>query len=118
MTDDVGTLQTTPMFVSGFPAGEVLDDISDIVSICVDIEHSFMGDFVLEIVCPDGSIMTLHQQGGGGTYLGCPIDNTIDCDDPSTFGEAWTYCFTPEATETWVRKLHRLEPFQQEIMLL
>ena len=103
MTDDVGVLQTTPMFVSGFPAGEILDDISDIVSICVDIEHSFMGDFVLELVCPDGSIMTLHQQGGGGTFLGVPIDNTIDCDDPSTFGEAWTYCFTPEATETWVQ---------------
>lgn len=102
MTDDVGVLQETPMFVSGFPAGEILDEIDDIVSICVDIEHSFMGDFVLALMCPNGNIMTLHQQGGGGTFLGVPIDNNIDCDDPSTFGEAWTYCFTPDATETWV----------------
>ncbi len=104
MSDDVGVLQETPMFVTGFPAGETIDELSDMLSICVDIEHSFMGDFVLEIMCPNGQIMTLHQQGGGGTSLGIPGENPdiIDCDDLSTFGEPWTYCFTPSATQTWV----------------
>lgn len=102
MTDAFGVLQTTPMFVSGFGAGEVIDDLSDIVSICVDIEHSFMGDFVLEVMCPNGNILTLHQQGGGGTYLGVPEDYPIDCDNPATYGEPWHYCFTADATQTWV----------------
>ncbi|MBK9192876.1 MAG: PKD domain-containing protein [Crocinitomicaceae bacterium] len=70
--DDVGVLVTTPLTMTGFNSSEVVDQISDIVSICVDIEHSFMGDFVLQVQCPTGQIMTLHQQGGGGTNLGVP----------------------------------------------
>lgn len=104
MTDDqFGALQPTPMFVSGFAPGETIDELSDILSICLDIEHSFMGDLQLSVQCPNGQIMDLHLfSGGGGTNLGIPVTGTIDCDDPSTYGEAWTYCFTQDAPETWL----------------
>lgn len=106
--DEVGVLNTLPMTMTGFNSSEVIDQVSDIISICVDIEHSFMGDFVLQIQCPTGQIMTLHQQGGGGTNLGIPsytgpsYDNVNEVCLPANFGTPWTYCFTPGATTTWI----------------
>jgi gliding motility-associated-like protein len=101
--DDVGVLSSMPLTMTGFSSSEVIDQISDIVSICVDIEHSFMGDFVLQVQCPTGQIMTLHQQGGGGTNLGIPSYSGPVCDNmPANIGTPWNYCFTPSAALTWI----------------
>lgn len=103
MEDLTGIDQQTPLTITGYDSNISLDAGNpDILSICVDMEHSFLGDFVLYIECPTGQTMTLHQQGGGGTYLGVPEDYAIDCNDPATFGVPWTYCFTPGATQTFV----------------
>lgn len=104
MEDLTGIVQSTPMTITGYDPGISLNAGNpDILSICVDMEHSFLGDFVLQVQCPTGQIMTLHQQGGGGTNLGDPEQGTIDCADPATFGTPWTYCFTPTAPNTWVQ---------------
>ncbi|WP_027418376.1 T9SS C-terminal target domain-containing protein [Crocinitomix catalasitica] len=94
---------STPLVISGYDDDISLDaGVPDILNICVDIEHSFMGDFVLTVQCPTGQTMRLHNQLGGGTYLGEPIDMSIDCDDPSTYGVPYHYCFTPEfGLDTW-----------------
>jgi len=103
MEDLTGILQTTPLVITGYDSNISLSNLNpDVFSICVDCEHSFMGDFVLQIQCPTGQIMTLHQQGGGGCYIGQPVDNVIDCNNPSTFGVPWHYCFTATAAQTWV----------------
>ena len=101
MEDLTGVLQTTPLTITGYDDVSLSDLIPDVLEICVDIEHSFMGDFILQVQCPTGQVMTLHEQLGGGTYLGVPEDYPIDCDDPSTFGTPWHYCFTIDAAETW-----------------
>lgn len=100
----VGVIQSNSLELGGFVAGATLDNISDLESVCINLEHSFMGDFVLQVRCETGQTVTLHQQGGGGAYLGEPIDNgtPVDCDDPATQGVGYTYCFTPSATQTWV----------------
>ena len=97
VSQDVNLLQT------GFSAGTTIQNVNDIQSICLDLEHSFMGDLVILVECPNGQSAILHQQGGGGTQIGVPnpLDN-VDCTDPSTQGTPFTYCFTPQATETWV----------------
>ncbi|MCH2233745.1 MAG: PKD domain-containing protein [Crocinitomicaceae bacterium] len=102
MEDDVGIVKSTPMTITGYDPTHTLSDLTpDILEICVDIEHSFMGDFVLQVQCPTGEIVTLHEQLGGGTDLGEPVFGSIDCDDPSTFGTPYNYCFTATAPETW-----------------
>lgn len=102
MEDLTGIAQYTPMTITGYDPDISLSDlVPDVLSICVDIEHSFLGDFILQLQCPTGQIITLHEQLGGGTYLGVPEDYPIDCDDPSTFGVPWHYCFTEDAAETW-----------------
>ena len=104
MPDSVGIVQATPMLITGYDSNISLNNGNpDILSICVDIEHTFMGDFVLQVQCPTGQIMTLHQQGGGGTNLGIPVVGQIDCNNPATFGTPLTYCFTATAAQTWVQ---------------
>jgi gliding motility-associated-like protein len=99
----LGVSQDVTLLQTGFAAGTTIQNVNDIQSICLDLEHSFMGDLVILVECPNGQSSILHQQGGGGTQLGIPnpLDN-VDCTDPSTQGVPFTYCFTPQSTETWV----------------
>lgn len=90
--------------VHGYPEGSTVTSVDDILSMCMDIEHSFMGDLVLRLACPDGSTVTLHEQGGGGTHLGGAQD--FDTDSLPELGECWTYCWSPTATNgTWAMNM-------------
>ncbi len=104
LTDDqIGVAQEVPITQTGFNAGSTLTQVSDLESLCLEMEHSFMGDLVIIIECPNGQSQVLHQQGGGGVQIGEPNpDDNVDCNDPSTQGVPYNYCFTPTATETWV----------------
>ncbi len=98
----LGVAQVVPITMTGFDV-PTITDAGQIESVCFDMEHSFMGDLVIQVECPDGSIVTLHQQGGGGTQIGIPdqADN-VDCLNGTGQGVPFTYCFTPSATDTWV----------------
>jgi gliding motility-associated-like protein len=82
-----------------FAPGQTLTDPLDLESICVSMEHSYMGDLVISITCPNGQSTVLHQQGGGGTYIGVPVDVEST---PDVQGTCWDYCWSPTATNgTW-----------------
>ena len=100
LPDDTGVPFSTSISFNNFDPGQTLQDANDLLSICVDMEHSFMGDIVISLTCPNGQNMIFHQQGGGGTYLGVPVD---DDNQPTVQGECWNYCWSPTATNgTWV----------------
>ncbi len=50
--------------------GSTIQDCSQFVSVDMNAEHSYMGDQIVTITCPNGTSVVLHQQGGGGTYWG------------------------------------------------
>ncbi len=101
LPDDVGLPFTSTLTFEQFNFGQQVTNLSNIQSICVEMEHTFMGDLVLQVICPNGQSMIFHQQGGGGTYLGSP--NDTDSNDDPVFGECWEYCWSPTATNgTWV----------------
>lgn len=100
LPDDVGLPFTSEMILTGYEAGAVIASESDIASICVEMEHSYMGDLVLQVFCPNGQTVMLHQQSGGGTYVGSP--NDMDSNSDPEVGECWQYCWSPTATNgTW-----------------
>lgn len=68
---------------------------SDITNVCLTMEHSYLGDLQIELICPTGQTMILksYDQDGSNTYLGSPIDDVT-----SGPGTGRTYCFTPSAT--------------------
>jgi len=100
LPDDIGVPFVTEVTFTEFGPGQMLLDVNDLLSVCVEMEHSFMGDLVISMSCPSGQSVTFHQQGGGGTYLGVPVDNDAQ---PNVQGTCWTYCWSPTASNgTWV----------------
>jgi gliding motility-associated-like protein len=80
--------------------GEVIDDANDFSSIYFNIEHSFVGDITIRVICPNGQTMSIFPEAGGsGTYLGEPIDD-VSGGPP---GVGFDYSFSPNSTGgTWM----------------
>jgi len=83
---------------NSFGPGQTLTNIYDIENMFINFEHSFMGDLTLTFICPNGQSIAVHQQGGGSTWLGEPIDNDADL----TPGIGYDYYWAPDANNgTW-----------------
>jgi subtilisin-like proprotein convertase family protein len=79
-----------------YPHGSSIHSPSDILSLCINIEHSSLGDLQIRLVCPTGLSMIIHSQPtGGGLYLGAPYDGEDGC-SPNTanIGDTWNYCWS------------------------
>lgn len=96
MPDGSGVAYTSQLSYTQFQPGATLTDPNDLQSICASLEHSYMGDLIISITCPTGQNMIMHQQGGGGTYLGAANDG--DPGNAPVIGECWDYCWSPTAT--------------------
>jgi subtilisin-like proprotein convertase family protein len=87
----------TSIFFDEFLPNETFDNISDIRSICINMEHSFTGDISIELYCPTGQKTILkHYNHSGSAKMGQPIDVSVGCEmSPSNPpGIGWTYCFS------------------------
>ncbi|MDB4533306.1 PKD domain-containing protein [Vicingaceae bacterium] len=99
LPDDVGQCFSATLDYGFFIPGQTLTDIDDLLGIWVNMEHTFMGDLVATITCPNGTSVVLHQQNGGGTDLGDPDPGT----DSLSIGVGWDYGWSPNAANgTWV----------------
>jgi hypothetical protein len=87
------------MQVDWYPEGAVLQDPDELGEVCLSIEHSFMGDLTLALVCPDGRYVRLQEAltGGGGIYLGAANDTTVEVVVGGS-GTCWTYCWSAAST--------------------
>ncbi|MCH2215831.1 MAG: gliding motility-associated C-terminal domain-containing protein [Flavobacteriales bacterium] len=103
LEDELGVAQSIPVTYTEFDPSAVIGSVDDIESVCLNMEHSFMGDLVIQLTCPNGTTINLQEQGGGGTQIGVPdqADN-INCETGEGAGEGWDYCWDSQATETWL----------------
>ncbi|MQP23775.1 PKD domain-containing protein, partial [Flavobacterium sp. LMO8] len=98
LPDGSGVSYQSTIPVDCFPFGTTITAASQITSVCLNMEHSYLGDLELRLVSPTGQFIVLKAYtglggGGGATYLGCPLD------DPTPGpGTGRDYCFTPTAT--------------------
>ena len=72
LPDGNGTAYSTSINVTCFDATQTLTDVSQIESICLNMEHSYSGDLDIEIVSPNGQVVRMHDQGGGAANFGIP----------------------------------------------
>ena len=96
LPDGSGVNYETDIEISQFDTGQVVQNASDIIDICVTMEHSYLGDLEMMLTCPDGSSVILFNSftgtgigpefaggfGGGGYYH---HPGTPDC-NPATGG--------------------------------
>ena len=83
-----------------FAPGQIIQSASDIESIAIDMEHSYLGDLEMWITCPSGNRLTLFDGYHGDSdlqFLGEPID---DDGDPCTPGNPYHYTWSHDATST------------------
>lgn len=84
--------------VQGFGPGTTMQSVSDLISVFIDMEHSYMGDLDITLTAPNGASIKFltFPNGGGGTYFGIPIDIDTDLNP----GVGFVYNFTDSATQT------------------
>lgn len=93
LPDGSGAAYQTCINVTCFADDAALTDVSQIIDICMNIEHSYSGDLDIFIQSPNGQEIRLFDQAGSGTYFGGANDD--ESLDPGT-GE--DYCFSMNAT--------------------
>jgi len=101
LPDGSGVHYETSITNGTFPPGSVVTSTDDIESICVNMEHSYMGDLSMEIECPNEQTMTVFNQGGSGTILGEPVATSLPIDGNSTNtdpGIGYDYCWSISST--------------------
>ncbi len=94
LPDGNGTSYRTSIRFTDFDPGQVLSNINDLQSICLNMEHSWLHDMEISISCPSGKSVLLQTQEviNEEVYLGIPDDN--DGVNPKA-GLGLNYCWTP-----------------------
>jgi len=97
LPDGNGDSYTTSINVTGFPSGATIVGASDFQGVCINMEHSYLGDLDIQLTCPNGTTVDLVQSIGIGTpgsiFLGDALDQ--DLGNPGT---GWDYCWSPTPT--------------------
>ncbi|MEZ4856737.1 MAG: PKD domain-containing protein [Gelidibacter sp.] len=101
LPDGNGVAYETSVTVDCYDSAQTLTDINQIVSICLTMEHSYLGDLDISIISPNGQQITLkNYPGGGSANLGTPwATGAVDGNSANTTpGIGAQYCFVPGNT--------------------
>jgi hypothetical protein len=101
--DGAGPPYTSKLHFDGFGANQTFTGTSNIKSVCVNMEHSWIRDLEIDLLSPDGKTAVLSKQLGNtcpGTgacevYLGQA--NDADSANMPVPGVGAQYCWTPTA---------------------
>jgi len=90
---------TSTLDFIGFPSGLTLTDPAQFLSVCANIEHSWMRDLQIDLITPDDRIVTLLpfvDRSGDEVYLGAANDG--DSAASPVPGTGAQYCWTTAAS--------------------
>lgn len=91
LPDGTGACYETSVIFNCFAPGQTLENPQDVLSVCAVMEHSWLGDVEISLICPNGQSLILKEYpGGGGCHLGEPLNY-----NPSPAGIGYNYCWTP-----------------------
>ncbi|MGC1470948.1 MAG: PKD domain-containing protein, partial [Psychroserpens sp.] len=93
LPDGSGAVYSTCITVDCFESDQLLTDPNQLITVCVNMEHSYSGDLDIRIVSPNGQEADLFTQAGFGTYFGGAND-----DGSNTPGVGADYCFSMSAS--------------------
>jgi hypothetical protein len=85
--------------ISGFDANAHLTDISKLLRLCVNMEHSWLRDLEISAFAPNGQQVILSMQlgnTGSEIYMGIPNDFDEGAPVPGT---GYEYCWAPNAAK-------------------
>tara|TARA_B100000287_G_C20669160_1_gene792763 strand:+ start:146 stop:2398 length:2253 start_codon:yes stop_codon:yes gene_type:complete len=74
LPDGSGVSYETSITLDCFGESQVLQNVNDIISVDINMEHSYTGDLDIYLTSPNGVQVTLFEQAGSGTWLGQATD--------------------------------------------
>lgn len=98
-----GSTAQAPITFINFSDTDVIESVEDILSVCINMEHSFLGDLKIALECPNGTRVHLLPEnsewptsGFKNTWLGVAIDDVGGgCNgDVYEKGFGWNYCWS------------------------
>lgn len=108
LPDGSGVQYQTNIAISGFDDTTTITSAGDFDQLCIDIEHSYIGDLEIALTCPNGttvSLMNAYNQtpfgwnelvvGGCGNGIGTFLGNDTNLDGGAPGSPVWSYCFSP-----------------------
>jgi len=99
LPDGNGVSYETTLTVECYGASQILTDINQLQSICLNMEHSFMGDLSIDIIAPNGQTVRIldYPNTGNTANLGAPWSTgPFDGQTSNTTpGVGSDYCFIP-----------------------
>lgn len=99
LPDGNGNVYTTSIPITGFGSA-VLTDPNQLQSLCLNMEHSALGEVEIKLIAPNGTQLILKERfnnaDGGHTNLGepCAKGPTDGGNPDTTAGVGYDYCFT------------------------
>ena len=104
LPDGDGAVYSTCINVSCYDPLAVVTSASDIIDICLNMEHSYFGDLDIIIIAPNGQqavLVDYNLTNNNSTYLGEPNDDADTNVDLSLGpGVGYDYCFSMSGTVT------------------
>jgi gliding motility-associated-like protein len=107
LPDGSGSQYSTSITITDFADTSTFQNASDLEQICLDIEHSYIGDIEIALTCPNGqmiSLMNAYNQtpigwnelvpGGCGNSISTALGNDTDIDGGAPGSPVWSYCFS------------------------
>ena len=107
--DGAGPPYTSPLHFDGFGPGQTFMQSSNILSVCVNMEHSWIRDLQIELHGPDYATVPTHkavlslQLGNTGSEVFLGQANDQDSANAPVPGVGADYCWTPTATNPPMR---------------
>ena len=108
LPDGAGQQYETSIGISGFDQTTFITSAANFDQLCLDIEHSYIGDIEITLTCPNGttvSIMNAYNgtpfgwtalvPGGCGSGIGTSLGNDTNIDGGAPGSPVWSYCFSP-----------------------
>ncbi|MAJ98957.1 MAG: hypothetical protein CBE48_000705 [Flavobacteriales bacterium TMED288] len=82
LPDGSGAVYETSIILTCFGEGQALTNINDILSVDINMEHSYTGDLDIYLTAPNGIQVTLFEQDGGSTWFGEATDQDASETNP------------------------------------
>jgi len=109
LPDGTGIPYKTNVFFTEFSPGQIMVSPTDLESLCVTMEHSWVRDVEITLTCPNGQSIILHDHPGnfgGEVFVGEPNDNDNIFPIP---GLGYAYCWVNNAPNpTWIQYANAL----------
>lgn len=101
-----GALYRSPVTFTQFPEGSTIESEDNILSVCMNFEHSYAGDISIQLFCPNGQSASIkNTYDGGDDHFGLAFEPDHDpkCDESvNPHGDGWNYCWSNNTTEGYV----------------